>query len=106
MATSKDLTSIKSIISTAGIWTPINASDPVTHWGIPPANVFYSQIILPNGNVGLVLNGWAYNGWSNTTHYDVNASILEENTDGTMTVATTKWLPGKSWLWFCSCCRF
>ena len=79
--------------SVAGIWTPNGASDPVTHNGISLANAFYSQITLANGRNGLVLNGWSYNGWDNETFYPVNATVLEQNADGTLTVATGKYLP-------------
>lgn len=89
----KDLSNISSILSVAGVWTPVNASDPTTHNAIPVANAFYSAIMLPDGKNGLAFNGWAYNGWDNKTHYPVGASILEQNTDGTLSDVTSKYLP-------------
>ena len=89
----RDLSNITPLLSVAGVWTPVSVMDPTTHNPVPLANVFYSQITLPDGKKGLVVNGWAYDGWSNTTHYTVNAAILEENANGTLSDATSKWLP-------------
>lgn len=93
MSTSKDLSNLSGVFSVAGIWTPTTAFDPTTHTSPALANIFYSQITLPDGNKGLVLNGWAYAGWSNTTFYSVKAAILEQNASGVMVDATSKWLP-------------
>ena len=83
---------IRGILSNAGTWTPLNASNPTTHNSINVANVFYSQIALANGRNGLVLTGWAYDGWDNTIHYPVNTAIFEQNADGTLTLASGKYL--------------
>jgi hypothetical protein len=56
------------------------------------ANAFYSQITLANGRSGLALDGWSYNGWDNKTFYPVNAAIFEQNADGTLSLATSKYV--------------
>lgn len=79
-------------VTIAGSWTPVEASSSHSQGGIPIANAFYSQIRLDNGRNGLVLDGWAYDGWDNKTLYKVNAAILEQSADGTLSVATSKYL--------------
>jgi len=86
----KDFSNLSQIFSLAGIWTPNNIGSST---GIPVANSYYSQILLPNGKNGLVMNGWSYDGWDNTIVYPVDAILFEQAVDGTLTVATDNYLP-------------
>lgn len=80
-------------LSSAGIWTPNGASDPQTHNAISIANAFYSPIMLPNGRMGLAVDGWSFSTFGFTaTFYPVNAAVLEQNADGTLLLATSKYL--------------
>lgn len=85
MSTSKNISNLQPIISSAGSWIPVGGN-------IQLANAFYSQITLPNGNLGIVINGWSYNGWNNSTHHDVSAAVLELDASGAMAIATSKWI--------------
>jgi hypothetical protein len=82
-----------TIVSVAGLWTPNGATDPVSQKAINFITHTYSQILLPNGRNGLVVNGWSYNGFDSTTYYPVSAAIFEQNQDGTLTNATSKYFP-------------
>ena len=81
------------IISIAGTWTPVNATSPTSHQGVAIANVYYSAILLPDGRAGIVMNGWSWDGQSNSIQNTVSAAIFEQNADGTMSNVTSKWLP-------------
>jgi hypothetical protein len=72
-------------LSLAGLWTfAAGNTDIVT---------FYSQIQLgANKAHGLVLGGWAYAGWSNSTVYTTNLAVLDENADGTLKLNTNKYI--------------
>ena len=56
-----DLSSITSKLSLAGTWSPIGSANAQGS-AVPIANVFYSLITMPNGDKGIVMNGWAYDG--------------------------------------------
>jgi len=75
----------KPSFSLAGSWVVSS-----TQTGIIP---FYSQINLGVSKAnGLVLAGWAYNGFSSTVFYTTNIAILDQNADGTLKVATGNYI--------------
>ena len=54
---------------------------------------FYSQIPLGSSKLnGIVLGGWSYSGWDNTTFHTVNIGVLDQNPDGTLQLNTSKYI--------------
>jgi len=54
---------------------------------------FYSQIPLGGSKLnGIVLGGWSYSGWSNTTLQTVNIGVLEQGPDGLLRLNTAKYI--------------
>jgi len=56
------------------------------------ADVYPANIVLPNGREGLVVTAWAYDPGNQTSFIPVNLSILQQQADGTLSVATTKYV--------------
>jgi hypothetical protein len=74
-------------ISLAGTW---KYSTTNSQFGVV---AFYSQIKLgAQQNHGLVLGGWAYSGWGNTSFNPVNIAILDQQPNGTLKVNTAKYI--------------
>ena len=86
-----DLTNKQFTMTLAGIWTPTGATDSASKKEIGTVP-FYSQITLPNGRAGLVVGGWSYLDGTNQTHYQTNIAIFEQNSDGTLSLATSKYV--------------
>lgn len=88
-----DFTS-KVSYSLAGVWQPLGAEDARTASIVPP---FYGQLALgPNQLSGLVLASWAFKngGFGGSGNpFPVNLALLEQQSDGTMKLATEKYLP-------------
>ena len=54
---------------------------------------FYSQIPLGSSKLnGIVLGGWSYSGWSNTSIHTVNIGVLEQASDGSLRINTAKYI--------------
>ena len=54
---------------------------------------FYSQRPLGSSKLnGIVLGGWSYSGWDNTTFHTVNIGVLDQNPDGTLQLNTSKYI--------------
>ena len=79
-------------VSVAGVWTPNFATSPSTGWSLSVANSFYAQIKLPNGRNGLALDAWSYDGWDNKILYPVHMALLEQDANGNMHMATSKYI--------------
>jgi hypothetical protein len=79
-------------VSMAGTWVPNYASDPSNGWPVSVANFFYAQVKLPNGRMGLAVDGWSYAGWDNKVMYAVHMALLEQDAAGNMHVATSKYI--------------
>lgn len=79
-------------VSMAGTWVPNNASDPSNGWPVSLANFFYAQVKLPNGRMGLAVDGWSYAGWENKVMYPVHMALLEQDAVGNMHIATSKYI--------------
>jgi Ca2+-binding RTX toxin-like protein len=74
-------------ITSAGSW---DFATTIPSFAVVP---FYSQIKLGlNQNKGIVLGGWAYSGWENTTFNPINIAILDQQSDGTLKVNTSKYV--------------
>ena len=56
------------------------------------ADVYPANIVLPNRREGFVVTAWAYDPGNQTSFIPVNISILEQQTDGTLSVATPKYV--------------
>lgn len=73
-------------ISFAGKWSYTSIPDVAI---IP----FYSPIKLQGSNAqGIVVAGWSYAGWSNNQFNPTNIAILAPNSNGTLSVATDKYV--------------
>lgn len=79
-------------VSLAGSWIPNYATMPDTGWPVSVVNFFYAQVKLPNGRNGLALDSWSYAGWDNKLHYPVHMALLEQDANGHMKVATSKYI--------------
>jgi len=88
---SRDFSNVSSLLSLAGIWTPNEVVDPVSHGTVGIIGPMYSQIQLPNGRSGLILHGWPFDP-SAASPLQIKVSILEQNSDGTLVIATDKYL--------------
>ena len=74
-------------ITLAGYWKFSNAN---TNFAVAP---FYSQIKLGHNSLnGIVLGGWAYSGWDNKVFNPINIEILDQQSDGTLKVNTSKYV--------------
>lgn len=79
-------------VSMAGTWTPIGVEASSSSNTVNLANIFYSQIKLPNGRNGLAVDGWSYDGWDNKIFYPVKMALLEQDASGNMHLATSKYI--------------
>jgi hypothetical protein len=87
----RDLTNLTSLFSVAGTWIPV--TDVVAGGGwISLSNANHSSILLPNGRYGLVLNGWALDNSDTTIPHKTCIVVLEQQADGTLSVATNKYI--------------
>jgi len=90
---------VTPLLSIAGVWQPI-ADQYINAEGqgafVPGATVaFAGNIKLPNGREGIVLNGWHSSGSSTATPTSitpVNMVLLEQQPDGTLATATSKYI--------------
>ena len=90
---------VTPLLSIAGVWQPI-ADQYIASEGqgafVPGSAVpFAGNIKLPNGREGLVLNGWHSSGASTATPTSitpVNMVLLEQQPDGTLATATSKYI--------------
>ncbi|HEU4853038.1 MAG TPA: DUF4214 domain-containing protein [Telluria sp.] len=84
-----DFTSTNSY-SLAGIW---NAFPNGEHYS--PIGPFHGTLPLSNGRDGMVIGGWTYRGGFGGAGdpATVNAAMLEQQADGSMKIATAKYLP-------------
>ena len=58
---------------------------------------FYAPIQLgANKTSGIVLGGWSYTGWDNTTFHPINIALLDQNPDGTLSLNTSKYISDPS----------
>jgi hypothetical protein len=90
---------ITPLLSLAGVWQPIadqyiDQKTPSTGTG-SIANTYAGNIVLPNGKEGLVVTGWSFAGFSRTATSvtPVNVAVLEQQPDGTLRLATPKYIP-------------
>jgi len=88
---------ITPLLSIAGTWQAV--ADANIDQNTPDSNAgdvvgpFAVNLRLPNGREGLAFNGWAYPTDGNTTSITpVNMAILEQQPDGTLQVATSKYV--------------
>ncbi|HWB83181.1 MAG TPA: hypothetical protein VG675_03500 [Bryobacteraceae bacterium] len=85
---------VTPLLSIAGVWQPI-ADQYITEENPGTlGNTFVGNIKLADGREGLVLNGWYYNGFSTTATSvtPVNMALLEQLPDGTLRLATSKYI--------------
>jgi hypothetical protein len=89
---------ITSLLSMAGIWQPIADRDVTSNNHGEIANTFVGNIRIPNGLEGLVISGWSFAGFSNTvaTVTPVTIAMLEQQSDGTLQLATAKYVADAS----------
>jgi hypothetical protein len=88
-------TDVTSLLSIAGVWQPVdnqylNANFDGT-LARTPAGVFK---LSPTSGDSILLAGWAYSGFNNnaTSITPVNVCLLEQQADGTLKVATSKYI--------------
>ena len=55
----RDFSNITSLLSVAGTWLPMGPLSPAAL-----AEEEHQLIKMPNGNYGLIMTGWAFNGWN------------------------------------------
>jgi uncharacterized protein (TIGR03437 family) len=87
---------VTSMLSIAGVWQP--TADQLLNPTPPPplvaagdiGNSFFGNIRLPNGREGFVVTGWSIN--SATTLTPIDLVILEQQPDGTLQIATSKYV--------------
>jgi uncharacterized protein (TIGR03437 family) len=86
---------ITPLLSIAGVWQPVAdqyITSSNTGW---PGNTFFGNILLPNGKEGLVVTGWSNSNLGTPTPTSVtpfNIAILEQQQDGTLLLATPKYV--------------
>jgi hypothetical protein len=90
-------TDITPLLSLAGIWQPVADGD-ITPQNHGQAVDFAGNLRLHNGREGLVFAGWSFAGFSNTDGRIIPVSIafLEQQGDGTLQLATSKYVADPS----------
>ncbi len=85
---------ISSLLSLAGIWQPV-ADANVTPENHGLAVDFAANLRLHNGREGLIFTGWSFAGFTNADAriVPVHAAMLEQQPDGTLQLATARYLP-------------
>jgi hypothetical protein len=91
-------TDITPALSLAGTWRPvddrfIDRTQPAVGVGAI-ANTYAGNLRLSNGREGLALTGWSFSDFNNsaTAVTPVSLALLEQQPDGTMQVATSKYI--------------
>ena len=88
---------ITPLLSIAGTWQPvadayIDQNTPDSNAGGVVAN-YAGNVRLPNGREGLVFTGWSFGADANTASITpVNMAILEQQPDGNLQVATSRYV--------------
>ena len=88
---------ITPLLSIAGTWQPvadkyIDQTKPSLNTGV--TLIQSGNIVLPNGREGVVFNAESFSGFTNpaTSITPVNLAMLEQQPDGTLQLATSKYL--------------
>jgi uncharacterized protein (TIGR03437 family) len=85
---------VTPLLSIAGVWQPIAGQYLSKEYSGSLAGTFAGNVKLANGREGLVITGWSFNGFSTTASSitPVNMALLEQQPDGTLTLATSKYI--------------
>jgi len=87
-------TDVTPLLSIAGVWQDISDQYVTALNPGSLANTFVGNIKLPNGREGLVITGWSFTGFSTaaTSITPVTMALLEQQPDGTLKLATSKYI--------------
>lgn len=85
---------VTPMLTLAGIWQGVadEHTTPLNHGGI--SNFYSANLRLHNGREGIVIGSWSFAGFANTdaTVIPVSIALLEQQSDGTMQVATSRYV--------------